>query len=189
MSFIELLLIAIGLSMDAFAAAVCVGLPMTKVRMRDSIKVGLYFGVAQALMPLGGYYIASLSTEYVKTFDHWVAFVLLSVIGGKMIYESFKKDGAKVDNDALKPKKMLTLALATSIDALITGVTFAFLEVKILPAVSLIGVTTFLLSALGVSIGRLFGFKLKNKAELIGGAVLVLIGVKTLLNHLGFLSF
>ena len=186
MSFVELLLFGIGLSMDAFAVSICKGLSVRKLRPKHAITVGLWFGGFQALMPLIGYFLGSFFAEMIEKYDHWVAFVLLAFIGGNMIKESFGKD-EKVDS-SMDVKSMLLLAIATSIDALAVGVTFAFLQVQIVPAVSFIGVITFIFSAVGVKIGSLFGTKYKSKAELFGGIVLVLIGIKILLEGIGVLG-
>ena len=182
MGFAELLLIAVGLSMDAFAVSVCKGLSLKKLELRHAALVGLYFGGFQALMPVIGWALGYRFMPVIESVDHWIAFGLLTVIGLSMIREAGQKEEL---SDDLSFKAMLPLAVATSIDALAVGVTFAFLQVRILPAASLIGVTTFLLSALGVWIGHLFGLKYKAKAEVAGGVILILIGVKILLEHLG----
>lgn len=186
MGFIELFLIAVGLSMDAFAVSVCKGLSVKKVGVKHAALAGLYFGGFQFLMPVTGYLLGFRFESVIETVDHWVAFVLLAFIGGNMIKESFGK--AEELNDDFGVKTMLLMAIATSIDALAVGITFAFLEVQILPAAGLIGVTTFLLSFAGIYIGNAFGTRYKSKAELAGGIILVLIGVKILLEHLGILS-
>ena len=186
MGFIELLLIAVGLSMDAFAVSVCKGLSVKKVGVKHAALAGLYFGGFQFLMPVIGYLLGFRFESVIESIDHWVAFVLLAFIGGNMIKESFGK--AEELNDDFGVKTMLLMAIATSIDALAVGITFAFLEVQILPAAGLIGVTTFLLSFAGIYIGNVFGARYKSKAELAGGIILVLIGVKILLEHLGILS-
>ena len=186
MGFIELFLIAVGLSMDAFAVSVCKGLSVKKVGVKHAALAGLYFGGFQFLMPVIGYLLGFRFESVIETVDHWVAFVLLAFIGGNMIKESFGK--AEELNDDFGVKTMLLMAVATSIDALAVGITFAFLEVQILPAAGLIGVTTFLLSFAGIYIGNVFGARYKSKAELAGGIILVLIGVKILLDHLGILS-
>lgn len=186
MGFIELLLIAVGLSMDAFAVSVCKGLSVKKVGVKHAALAGLYFGGFQFLMPVIGYLLGFRFESVIKNIDHWVAFVLLAFIGGNMIKESFGK--AEELNDDFGVKTMLLMAIATSIDALAVGITFAFLEVQILPAAGLIGVTTFLLSFVGIYIGNAFGARYKSKAELAGGIILVLIGVKILLEHLGIIS-
>lgn len=190
MSLLELFVIAVGLSMDAFAVAVGKGLTMRKAGFKKMLTVGLYFGVFQAVMPLIGYFAGSLFASLITSFDHWIAFALLVLIGGKMIYESFQKeDGEELTEAALTPKEMLPLAVATSIDALAVGVSFAFLQVDIVPAVLFIGGVTLALSMAGVKIGNLFGARFKAKAEFAGGVILVLMGVKILLEHLGVLSF
>ena len=186
MGFIELFLIAVGLSMDAFAVSVCKGLSVKKVGVKHAALAGLYFGGFQFLMPVIGYLLGFRFESVIETVDHWVAFVLLAFIGVNMIKESFGK--AEELNDDFGVKTMLLMAIATSIDALAVGITFAFLEVQILPAAGLIGVTTFLLSFAGIYIGNVFGARYKSKAELAGGIILVLIGVKILLEHLGILS-
>lgn len=189
MNFIELLIIAIGLSMDAFAVSIGKGLSLKKIKLSHALKVGLWFGGFQALMPLIGYLLGSTFAEIVSTFDHWVAFVLLSLIGGNMIKESLENDS---DNDCDCNKKdkngfglttMFTLAVATSIDALAIGVTFAFFKVAIFPAIITIGITTLIFSVAGLKIGNIFGCKYKSHAELFGGVILILIGLKILIEH------
>ena len=184
MGFFELFLIAVGLSMDAFAVSICKGLSMQKLRPRHAALVGLYFGGFQALMPLIGWALGYRFEHVIENVDHWIAFGLLVIIGVSMIREAKQADEL---NDDLSFKTMLLLAVATSIDALAVGVTFAFLQVRILPAATLIGVTTFLLSAIGVYIGHLFGLRYKAKAEIAGGVILIFIGVKILLEHLGII--
>ena len=186
MSIWDLFILAVGLSMDAFAVSVCKGLSLGKIKPKHMCIAGAWFGGFQALMPLIGYFLGSFFAEMIEKYDHWVAFVLLAIIGGNMIKESFGKD-EKVDS-SMDVKSMLLLAIATSIDALAVGVTFAFLLVQIVPAVSFIGVITFIFSAVGVKIGSLFGTKYKSKAELFGGIVLVLIGIKILLEGIGVLG-
>ena len=188
MNFIELILIAIGLSMDAFAVSIGKGLSLKKIKLSHALKVGLWFGGFQALMPLIGYLLGSTFADVVSTFDHWVAFILLALIGGNMLKESFEKD--EDDCDCNKKEKnsfavatMFTLAVATSIDALAIGVTFAFFKVAIIPAITIIGITTFLFSIAGLKIGNIFGCKYKSHAELMGGVILILIGLKILLEH------
>jgi len=187
MSIWELFIIAVGLSMDAFAVAICKGLSVKKAEIRHCVIVGLYFGGFQALMPLIGYLLGANFQALITKYDHWIAFILLGFIGGNMIKESFDKD-----DDELPPsftfRAMLPLAVATSIDALAVGVTFAFLQVNILWAVVLIGLTTFAFSWAGVKVGNIFGAKFKARAEMFGGIVLILMGIKILLEHLGFLG-
>ena len=189
MGFIELFLIAIGLSADAFAVAVCKGLNMKKVNGKIAVIIGLFFGGFQALMPLIGWVLGKQFESYIVSFDHWVAFVLLAFIGGKMIKESFEKECECCEKELLDIKEIFVLAIATSIDALAVGITFAFLNVNILESITLIGCTTFILSVIGVYLGAKFGAKYKNKAELAGGIILVLIGLKILLEHLELISF
>ena len=187
MSLIELFLIAVGLSMDAFAVSVCKGLSVRKAEPRHSLIVGAYFGGFQALMPALGYVLGRQFESLITSVDHWIAFVLLGIIGGNMIREALKGEQEELD-DSFTFRTMLPLAIATSIDALAMGVTFAFLQVQIVPAVLFIGVTTFVLSAVGLKVGNVFGAKYKSRAELFGGVVLVLMGIKILLEHLGILG-
>lgn len=191
MGFFELFLIAVGLSMDAFAVSICKGLKMQRFNVRHAGVIALAFGGFQALMPVIGWFLGKQFESYITGIDHWIAFALLAVIGGKMAVESFKKEeeDSSKKNEKLDVKELLVLAVATSIDALAVGITFAFLQVSIVPAVSLIGVITFVLSAVGVFIGHKFGAKFKSKAELAGGIILILIGLKILLEHLGVISF
>ena len=182
----ELFFIAVGLSMDAFAVSVCKGLSVRKLRPRHLLLAGLYFGGFQAFMPVIGWLLGSRFETLIVSVDHWVAFGLLSLIGGNMIKESFSPEEEM--NDDFGVKTMLLLAVATSIDALAVGITFAFLSVRILPAAGLIGVTTFLLSMAGVWIGQVFGARFKAGAERLGGVILILIGMKILLEHLGILG-
>ena len=189
MGLLELFLIGVGLSMDAFAVAVCKGLAMEKCTLKKAGLVGLYFGGFQALMPAIGYLLGVQFQDLITSIDHWIAFVLLSIIGGNMIKEAMESgcDCCEEHDASLDFKTMIGLAVATSIDALAVGITFAFLHVEIVPAVSLIGVTTFAISFAGVKIGNVFGAKYKKKAELTGGAILILLGVKILIEHLGIL--
>ena len=188
MTIPELLIIAVALSMDAFAISIYSGLTMPKAAMRKAMIVGLYFGVSQAVMPLIGYVAASVFADRIIAYDHWVAFVVLCFLGGKMVIGSFKKSDDTGEEVSLKLAAMLPLAIATSIDALAVGVSFAFLRVSIVPAALLIGATTFIISITGVKIGNVFGAKYKSKAELLGGVTLILIGTKILLEHLEILS-
>ena len=187
MTFLELFLLAVGLSMDAFAVSVCKGLALRRIRVRDAMVCGVWFGGFQMLMPLIGFFLGRLFANVISSVDHWVAFVLLCIIGGNMIREALSKDDDTPADASLGVRTMFLMAVATSIDALAVGVTFAFLQVNILPAVCLIGATTFILSSLGVKVGAVFGAKYEKKAELLGGVVLVLLGVKILLEHLGVL--
>ncbi|MCI9163018.1 MAG: manganese efflux pump [Lachnospiraceae bacterium] len=184
MSLPELILIAIGLSMDAFAVSVCKGLSMGRLRIKNALVIGLYFGGFQALMPALGYFLGSYFQEAIVAYDHWIAFLLLGIIGANMIREALNPEEETCDA-SVSARDMIGLAIATSIDALAVGVTFAFLSVRIFPAVSCIGVTTFILSVIGVKIGTVFGCKYKSKAELAGGVILVLMGVRILVEHLG----
>lgn len=185
MSYSELFLIGIGLSMDAFAAALCKGLCLRKVTFKQAALVGLFFGGFQALMPFVGWALGTQFSKYITSLDHWVALVLLGIIGGKMIYEAFKKDQEEVNCELTVGIKELTImAIATSIDALVVGITFASLNTKIMPAISIIGITTFVLSVAGVYIGKTFGVKYKQKAELVGGIILVGIGLKIFIEHM-----
>ncbi len=182
----ELLVLAVGLSMDAFAVSVCKGLSVPKVKPVHVLTVGVYFGGFQALMPLIGYILGVRFQALIVNVDHWIAFVLLVLIGINMIREARGED-EKIDG-GFGAREMFPLAVATSIDALAVGVTFAFLKVDILSAVSFIGITTFLLSGAGIVVGNVFGCKYKSKAELLGGIVLVVMGFKILLEHLGVLG-
>lgn len=185
MGMMELFLIAVGLSMDAFAVAVCKGLALRKVNLGQMALVGLWFGGFQALMPLAGYFVGVQFKEQITAIDHWIAFALLAIIGGNMIRESLSKE-EECPDASLSVKAMLPMAVATSIDALAVGVTFAFLQVRILPAITLIGCTTFVLSVIGVKTGVVFGCRYKARAELFGGAVLIAMGLKILIEHLFF---
>lgn len=186
MSLWELLVLAVGLAMDAFAVSICKGLSIRKLKLSQALCVGLWFGVFQALMPVAGWLLGSSFTGLIQSVDHWVAFALLAIIGGNMLREGLKGDEEKCD-PSLGFGEMLTLAVATSIDALAVGITFALIEVEIAPAAALIGAVTFAISAAGVKVGNLFGAKYKSRAEIFGGIVLILIGLKILLEHLGVL--
>ena len=183
MRFWEIFLIGVGLSMDAFAVSITLGLSAKNPKIIEILIPGIYFGFFQALMPLIGYFGGTYFARYVQSLEHWVAFVLLGFIGGKMIKDSFSKDEEKTDTHPFQFMKMLLLAIATSIDALAVGVTFAFFELNIFTAILIIGLTTFCISTAGVKTGIIFGTKFKSKAEFIGGAILVLIGVKILIEH------
>ena len=215
LSLIDLVVIAVALSMDAFAVSVCTGLTLKRATFMKMLTVGIYFGVFQAVMPLIGYLTANIFAEHIIEFDHWIAFGLLSFLGARMIYsciKSMERSKGKTSAEAkgvavctacetidhaevctvsgreLTPKEMLPLAIATSIDALAVGVSFAFLKVNIIPAVALIGAITLVLSMLGVKIGNVFGARFKTKAELAGGIILILIGIRILLEHLDILN-
>ena len=189
MTLLELFILAVGLSMDAFAVSVCKGLALGKIRPKHMLIAGAWFGGFQALMPLVGYLLGSRFEQYIRSFDHWVAFVLLGAIGANMLREALGKEEDDDTDASMGVKTMFLMAVATSIDALAVGITFAFLQVRIIPAVLFIGVTTFILSALGVKAGSLFGAKYKKRAEIAGGVILVLLGIKILLEHLGVLPF
>ena len=189
MSFVEILLIGIGLSMDAFSVSICKGLTTKEFSWKMALTCGLWFGFFQALMPLIGYFLGSQFEQYITAIDHWIAFGLLFLIGANMIREALsKKDEVSADS-ALNFKTMLLLAIATSIDALAVGISFACIQVKIWSSVLIIGVTTFLFSIVGVKIGNVFGSKFEKGAEVVGGIILILIGLKILLEHLDILSF
>ena len=193
MGFIELFILSVGLSMDAFAVAICIGLTMAKANVRAALITGLYFGGFQGGMPLIGYFIATQFADRIIELDHWVALGLLCFLGGKMIVESIKRDESEdveyPEKQSFKPATMLPLALATSIDALAVGVSFAFLQVKIVPAVMFIGLVTLVISMAGVYVGNVFGERFRPQALLTGGIILVLIGLKILLEHVGIISF
>lgn len=183
MSIVELFILAVGLAMDAFAVSICKGLSLGKINWKHMCIAGAWFGGFQALMPMIGYFFGSVFTDMITKYDHWAAFVLLGIIGANMIKESFEKE--KEVDASMTVRTMLLLAVATSIDALAVGITFAFMKVNILVAVLFIGAITFACSALGVKVGSIFGTKYKAKAELFGGMVLVLIGLKILLEGIG----
>ena len=187
--FIELFLIGVGLSMDAFAVSICKGLGMEKVNKKQAFVIGLYFGGFQALMPLIGWFLGIRFQQYITSIDHWIAFVLLGFIGVSMIMEACSKKEEEQLDESLDIKTMFLLAVATSIDALAVGITLAFLPDTNVPvAVLFIGAITFLLSTLGVKVGNVFGERYKKKAEITGGVILILLGVKILLEHLGILA-
>ena len=184
MGIIEILLTGLGLAMDAFAVALCKGLSMKKFDKKKGIIIGLYFGIFQGMMPLIGYLLGTTFQTLITSIDHWIAFVLLGFIGGNMLKEAFSKDD-ETCNDKVDFKTMLPLAIATSIDALAVGITFAFLKVNIVIAVLSIGIITFIMSFIGSKVGNKFGTKYEKKAQLFGGIILILIGLKILLEHLG----
>lgn len=190
--FLELLLIGIGLAMDAFAVSICKGLAMRKVNKKQAVVIGLFFGGFQALMPFIGWALGTQFESYITSIDHWIAFVLLGFIGGKMVVEAVKPEEEEVEIDQMDPpldiKVMFILAIATSIDALAVGITFAFLNYPIVEAISIIGIVTFIISIIGVYVGNFFGNKYKSKAELAGGLILIFIGIKILVEHLGLLG-
>lgn len=185
MDLFTLFTLAVGLSMDAFAVAICKGLALKNFSIKNAAIVGLWFGGFQGLMPLIGYILGVQFKDRITAIDHWIAFFLLSFIGLNMIKEAMSKE-EDCQTASLSPKNMLVLAIATSIDALAVGITFAFLSVKIVPAVSFIGIITFILSMVGVKVGSVFGTRYKSKAEFAGGVILILLGVKILVEHLFF---
>ena len=187
MGLVEIILIAVSLAMDAFAVSICKGLSMKKMDWKKAIIIALYFGIFQGGMPLIGYLLGVGFEESIKFIDHWIAFGLLAFIGGNMIKEALSKNEDDAVDDKVDFKTMIVLAIATSIDALAIGVTFAFLNVNIVLAVSLIAAITFVISCIGVKLGNVFGDKYEKKAEFTGGIVLILIGLKILLEHLGIL--
>lgn len=190
---IELFLLGVGLSMDAFAVSVCKGLGMRKLNKKQALIIGLYFGGFQALMPFIGWLLGSQFQKYITSIDHWIAFILLGFIGGKMMIEAVREwneeEVVDVMDAPIDHKNMLVLAVATSIDALTVGITFAFLGTPIVEAITIIGITTMVISIAGVVVGNFFGSRYKSKAEFIGGLILVLLGLKILLEHLGILVF
>lgn len=188
MGTIELLLLSIGLGMDAFAVAVCKGISMKRMNWKKASIIGLYFGGFQALMPVLGYFLGSTFENVITNLDHWIAFILLGIIGGNMIKDSFSNECDNFDDD-VSFKTMLILSIATSIDALAVGITFAFLRVNLVLAISIIGIITFVLSVIGTKVGNRFGDKYEKKAEFVGGVILVLLGTKILLEHLNILNF
>ena len=187
MTFVELLLIAVGVSMDAFSVSVCKGLTTRRFSMRMALVCGLWFGTFQALMPVIGYLLGLQFACFIESVDHWIAFGLLFLIGANMIREAVAGKEDSKQTNALDFKTMLLLAIATSIDALAVGVSFACIEVELWASVAIIGLTTFVFSVLGVKIGNVFGTKFKKNAEVFGGIILILIGLKILLEHLGVL--
>lgn len=188
MGFIELFSIGVGLSMDAFAVSVCKGLKMHKINYKHTALIGLFFGGFQALMPFIGWLLGKQFEQYITKIDHWIAFILLAFIGGKMAVEAIREkdddETAGDGEDVIDIKELFMLAVATSIDALAVGITFAFLQVSIVPAITIIGTTTFVISVAGVGIGNVFGTRFKSKAELAGGIILIIIGVKILIEGL-----
>lgn len=187
MGLFEIVLIGVGLAMDAFAVSICKGLSMKKMEWKKAIIIGLYFGIFQALMPLIGFILGVGFEDAIANIDHWVAFILLSIIGLNMIKEAVS-DKKEESDDKVDFKTMIVLSVATSIDALAIGVTFAFLNVNIVSAISIIGTITFLISVIGVKVGNVFGDKYESKAEMTGGVILILLGIKILLEHTGFLG-
>lgn len=191
--FVTLLLMGVGLAMDAFAVSVCKGLAMRRVNKKQCFVIALFFGGFQALMPFLGWILGSQFEQYITSIDHWIAFILLGIIGGKMILEAVREQEDTDEVEQLDPplnlKELLVLAIATSIDALAVGITFAFLDTPILEAMLVIGITTFVICVIGVYVGNFFGSRYKRRATLAGGMILVLLGLKILLEHLGILPF
>ena len=186
MNFAGIILLAIGLSMDAFAVSVCKGLAMKKADIRGMVICGAWFGGFQALMPLTGFFLGALFASAIEAADHWIAFALLGFIGANMLKEAFEQDNAESCSDEVNGDLM---AVATSIDALAAGISLAMAGgIRILPTVAVIGITTFILSAAGVKVGNIFGSRFEKKAQFAGGIILILLGVKILMEHLGFLS-
>ena len=188
MNLIEVIGIGIGLAMDAFAVSVCKGLSMKKMNWKNAIIIALYFGIFQAVMPIIGYFLGTTLSGFVENVDHWIAFILLAIIGGNMIKDSADEEIEK-RNDRVDFKTMILLAIATSIDALVVGITFSFFKTNIALSVGIVGIITFILSIIGVKIGNRFGDKFQNKAEITGGIFLIIIGLKILLEHLGIITF
>ena len=188
MTILEIILLSIGLAMDAFAVSICKGLSMKKMNWKKACIIGLYFGGFQAIMPVIGYFLGSAFETFITNVDHWVAFILLGIIGAKMIKDAFSTECDNF-NDDVKAKTMVILAIATSIDALAIGITFAFLNVNLIMSVTLIGVITFILSVIGTKIGNRFGNKYEKTAEIIGGCILIFLGTKILLEHLNIVIF
>lgn len=186
MGIIQLFLIGFGLAMDATAISICKGLKMRKIDHKYMLLISAMFGLFQGLMPLIGYYIGASFIEYISSIDHWVVFILLAIIGGKMIYESFEEENC-CEEISYDFKEIILLAIATSIDALAVGLTFAFLNVNVFVAASIIAIVTFVCCVIGVYIGNQFGMKYKSKAEIVGGIILIVIGLKILLEHLNIL--
>ncbi len=193
MGFIELFLVGVGLSMDAFAVSICKGLGMKRLNMKQALVIGLFFGGFQALMPFLGWALGTQLADLITPIDHWIAFILLAVIGGKMLLDAFRggdeEEAGEAKDAKLDLKELFMLAIATSIDALAVGITFAFLGVDIVFATAVIGLTTFVISVAGVAVGHAFGARYEKGATIVGGVVLILIGLKILLEHLGIIAF
>lgn len=185
----ELIVLSLGLGMDAFAVSICKGLSMKKMNWKKALIIGLYFGGFQAIMPVLGYSLSKGFENFVTSIDHWIAFILLSIIGGKMVKDAFSPENSENCNEDVGVKTMIVLAIATSIDALAVGITFAFLNVNLILAIALIGSITFFLSMIGTKVGNVFGDRYENKAELLGGVILIFLGIKILLEHLNIINF
>lgn len=190
---VEFLLLGVGLAMDAFAVSICKGLAMRKVNKKQAVVIALFFGGFQAIMPIVGWFLCKGFQNYIEAFDHWIAFALLAFIGMKMIIETLSEKEEDVVVEKMDPpldmKEMLMLAIATSIDALAVGISLAALDRPIVESAAIIGVVTFVISIIGVYIGNFFGNRYKKRAELVGGIILVLIGVKILCEHMGWIAF
>lgn len=185
----ELIVLSLGLGMDALAVSICKGLSMKKMNWKKALIIGLYFGGFQAIMPVLGYSLSKGFENFVTSIDHWIAFILLSIIGGKMVKDAFSPENSENCNEDVGFKTMIVLAIATSIDALAVGITFAFLNVNLILAIALIGSITFFLSMIGTKVGNVFGDRYENKAELLGGVILIFLGIKILLEHLNIINF
>lgn len=186
MSIIEIALIGVGLAMDAFAVSICKGLAMRRMNYKKAIIIAAFFGVFQALMPALGYVLGTTFANKIAAIDHWIAFILLALIGANMIKEVLSSDDDECQDDSLRLGDLIMLSIATSIDALAVGITFAFFNVSLLLSVSMIGIITFIICVIGVKVGNVFGEKYKSKAELAGGLILIVMGAKILIDHLFF---
>lgn len=186
MSIIEIALIGVGLAMDAFAVSICKGLAMRRMNYKKAIIIAAFFGVFQALMPALGYVLGTAFANKIAAIDHWIAFILLALIGANMIKEALSSDDDECQDDSLRLGDLIMLSIATSIDALAVGITFAFFNVSLLLSVSMIGIITFIICVIGVKVGNVFGEKYKSKAELAGGLILIVMGAKILIDHLFF---
>lgn len=186
MSIIEIALIGVGLAMDAFAVSICKGLAMRRMNYKKAIIIAAFFGVFQALMPALGYVLVTTFANKIAAIDHWIAFILLALIGANMIKEALSSDDDECQDDSLRLGDLIMLSIATSIDALAVGITFAFFNVSLLLSVSMIGIITFIICVIGVKVGNVFGEKYKSKAELAGGLILIVMGAKILIDHLFF---
>ena len=186
MSIIEIALIGVGLAMDAFAVSICKGLAMRRMNYKKAIIIAAFFGVFQALMPALGYVLGTTFANMIAAIDHWIAFILLALIGANMIKEALSSDDDECQDDSLRLGDLIMLSIATSIDALAVGITFAFFNVSLLLSVSMIGIITFIICVIGVKVGNVFGEKYKSKAELAGGLILIVMGAKILIDHLFF---
>lgn len=184
MSIIEIALIGVGLAMDAFAVSICKGLAMRRMNYKKAIIIAAFFGVFQALMPALGYVLGTTFANKIAAIDHWIAFILLALIGANMIKEALSSDDDECQDDSLRLGDLIMLSIATSIDALAVGITFAFFNVSLLLSVSMIGIITFIICVIGVKVGNVFGEKYKSKAELAGGLILIVMGAKILIDHL-----